>query len=90
MNDWFLVNAGQDLARTEQALSRHDYVALQNIVHQLKGSAMIFRMTPTVSAALPIESVLNTGSPVDHVELVEACIALHQQIAALENALTLR
>lgn len=81
LNDLFLVSARQDLAGIEQALEHHDYAVLQDTVHRLKGAAMIFRMTPTVTAALHIESILNTGLPVDHGQLVEACASLRQQVA---------
>ncbi|WP_061537155.1 Hpt domain-containing protein [Collimonas arenae] len=83
LNDLFLVSARQDLAGIEQALERRDYGSLQDTVHRLKGAAMIFRMTPTVNAALHIEAVLNTGLPVEHARLVEACALLRQLIAAL-------
>lgn len=83
LNELFLVSARQDLAGIEQALAGHDYVVMQDTVHRLKGAAMIFRMTPTVNAALHVEAVLNTGRPVDHLQLIEACSLLRQQIAPL-------
>lgn len=81
--DLFLVSARQDLAVIEHALACRDYAVIQDTVHRLKGAAMIFRMSSTVSAALLIESVLNAGLVVDHDQLIEACGLLRQQIAVL-------
>jgi HPt (histidine-containing phosphotransfer) domain-containing protein len=83
LDDLFLDSARQDLLSIEQALARRDYGAIQQTVHSLKGVAMIFRASATVNAALRMEAVLNTGLPVDHVQLSAACAALRQQIGPL-------
>lgn len=83
LGDLFLASVRQDLTSIERALDRHDYCAIQQTVHRLKGAAMIFRASATANAALYIETVLRTELTVDHAQLSAACAALRRQIESL-------